>query len=411
MENRVIAKNMLWNSIGSFIHLFSQWLVTVLVVRLSGNYIDAGTLSLAVSITAVFSLIGCYSVRNYQVSDITNKFSDSEYVLHRIIFCLIANAGLLIFLIIMKYDMLTAITIFSYMMYRNCSIIIDVFSGIAQKRWRMDISGLSFIIRGVFELAAFCIIEYYFKNLLMAILAMTVVSSACMIFIDISGVKKLCTIKIESNLPAVKKLTVICFPLFCYGILANIIVAIPKIYFEFLFGKELLGYYTSIAAPTVIVQTVASYIFSPLVPIFSDYYLKKDKRFVSLFFKITAVILLVGTAAVIGSYFLGDWALSLVFGNSILKYSYLFIPAIILSLLTAMSWFAGTLLIVMRNNKYLILGSIIGVAVCIILTVFLIPSIGIDGINIVTISATTIQLLVFDTAMIILAKQNEGDGL
>ena len=39
-----IKQNMLWNSFGSITYLACQWLITILVVRLSSGYEAAGTL-------------------------------------------------------------------------------------------------------------------------------------------------------------------------------------------------------------------------------------------------------------------------------------------------------------------------------------------------------------------------------
>ena len=41
-----VKANMLWNSIGSMTYLACQWLITIVVVRLSSGYEDAGLLSL-----------------------------------------------------------------------------------------------------------------------------------------------------------------------------------------------------------------------------------------------------------------------------------------------------------------------------------------------------------------------------
>lgn len=395
MDNKMIAKNMAWNSIGSFLYSLSQWLITIMVIRLSDNYGNAGILSLAMSVTSVFSVIGYYSVRNYQISDIKNKFLDYDYILHRIIFCIFSNMTLIIFLAIMDYDISTKITIFVYMLYRDCEIIIDVFHGILQKFWRMNIIGISFLIRGIFGLLAFCVAEYLWDNLIWAIMAMVAVSLGCMILVDIVNVKKICNIKMKVDIRKIKELTLICFPLFCYSILTNVIVAIPKVRFEQLFGEELLGYYTSVVVPAVIIQAVATYIFNPLIPVFSQYYVKRDKKFLELFIKIIFTILTIGIFGIVLSQSFGRRALSLVFGKEILKYSYLLAPGMVLSITTALAWFAGTLLIVMRNNKCLILGSLAGTLICIVFTAFFVPYLKIDSINFVTMSAMFVEFLIF----------------
>ena len=64
-----VKKNILWNSIGTFVMFFCQWLMMVLVVRLSG-YADSGILSLSISCGNVFLIIAAFGVKTYQVSDV-----------------------------------------------------------------------------------------------------------------------------------------------------------------------------------------------------------------------------------------------------------------------------------------------------------------------------------------------------
>ena len=73
-----LKANMFWNSFGSIVYLGCQWLITILVVRLSTGYEDAGALALGMAVSNVFSPIGYFKVRTYQVSDVNNRFSSGD---------------------------------------------------------------------------------------------------------------------------------------------------------------------------------------------------------------------------------------------------------------------------------------------------------------------------------------------
>ena len=75
MESKSIATNILWNTFGNIVYLVCQWLLSVVVVRISGSYADAGVLTLAISTTNIFATLAAFSVRNYQVSDLSEKYS------------------------------------------------------------------------------------------------------------------------------------------------------------------------------------------------------------------------------------------------------------------------------------------------------------------------------------------------
>lgn len=53
-----IQKSIIWNSAGSMVYLITQWLISVLVVRLSGVE-TAGILTLAMSVNNVFTASLC----------------------------------------------------------------------------------------------------------------------------------------------------------------------------------------------------------------------------------------------------------------------------------------------------------------------------------------------------------------
>ena len=78
-----LKRNALYNSIGSLTYLLCQWLVNVLVVRL-GSYADGGMLTLAISVTNVFFVVATFSLRVYQASDVTGRFSASRYLSTRV---------------------------------------------------------------------------------------------------------------------------------------------------------------------------------------------------------------------------------------------------------------------------------------------------------------------------------------
>ena len=87
-----IGKNMAWNSFGSITYLACQWLITILVVRLSNGYEAAGALSLAMSVYNIFAPLALYRMYTYQVSDIKRENTAGEYFSLRIITSLIALA-------------------------------------------------------------------------------------------------------------------------------------------------------------------------------------------------------------------------------------------------------------------------------------------------------------------------------
>ena len=153
-EALTLKSNLIWNSVGNFIYLISQWLFTYLVTIALG-FEGAGIYSLAVSICTTFYTISAYGMRNYQASDISHEYADSTYVESRYLTSLIALVGCALFSLLTGYAWQTLCCIALYMLFKLTESVSDVYQGVVQLRMRMDYVGKSFIAKGVLELATF----------------------------------------------------------------------------------------------------------------------------------------------------------------------------------------------------------------------------------------------------------------
>ena len=64
MENRQeksVQQNMIYNTVGSLVYYFCQWVMTVLIVRMSG-FDDAGIVSRAMGVTAAPAIVGLFNI-------------------------------------------------------------------------------------------------------------------------------------------------------------------------------------------------------------------------------------------------------------------------------------------------------------------------------------------------------------
>ena len=368
-----IKESVFWNTWGSVIYLGVQWLQTILVVRLLG-YEDAGVFSLAMSVTNIFYSLSVYGIKNFQISDIDAKYSAGNYVLSR----MVTGAGSLflcsIFAIVNRYDTRQIICIIAYMVFKLSESFFDVFLGFYQKHWRMDYMGKSMTMRAVLMLFLFPTVLWMTKDLLLAIVFMTISVFAVILFYDLKNANQLEPIHILQNHPRIWPLLVECIPLAIYYILSTSIGSIPRYFLEIYEGSEKLGIYASVAAPTLIVQMASTYIFNPMVTVFSECYKENDKKkFLKTLWQCSGAVLGVSLVAIVGAKIFGRFGLRLLYGESILKYEYLLIPLIVCTITTALSWLFCGVLTVLRNFRSLLVGNGIATAASVGLSIILIP--------------------------------------
>ncbi|GBU10759.1 hypothetical protein AwErysi_03750 [Erysipelotrichaceae bacterium] len=384
----------LWNTWGNIFYLFCQWLLTILVIRIT-NFEMGGEFALAMNLSNIFFAFAIYGMRNFQVSDLANEYSDSTYIMSR--FFTICSAVLLacLFLGFFQYTPERFLIIISYVIFKMSEALFDIYSGIFQKKWRVDIIGKSLIIRGVLTTTIFIIALVFTKNLLFSIIAMALTSYACIYFFDMRHINKLTRISLKNAAVYVKPLLITCFPLAGYLLILSIIGTTPRFFLERYLGSQSLGIYSSIATPTLIVQTLVIQIFNPFITIFSEKFYEKDRKgFTTLLLKCLSLVGILAIFAFIGAFLLGDFALGILYGDKILPYTYLLLPLIFATILTALTWLLSGILTVVRSFKELVIINICSLLIAIISSQYFIQNFGLQGVNIATILPLLFQVVV-----------------
>lgn len=349
-EQLSVKANMLWNSVGSMTYLACQWLTTIVVVRLSsGSFDSAGLLSLAMSVVGIFGTFANYKMGTYQISDIKRENTLGEYMGFR---CLTLVGS---FAACMVYAWFTCaayalVTIALFYVFKAVGLLIDILHGEDQINRRMDYIGKSFMLQGVTTLAAFAVVYGFTQNLNVAIVAMLVAVTLVMVLFDIPHCRRFTRVTVNLSAKKVAFFLRTSLPAVVASVAASAIFTIPKQYLAVVSGDAALGIYSSVAAPALVIQMGAQYLYGPLLDIFPRLFFEGDtKGFLALLCKTVLGIVGVTIACAIVLEFIGAWALELLFGESIAPYVYLLQPIILSTAATAFLWFFGDLLITLRR--------------------------------------------------------------
>ncbi len=381
-EKLSVKANMLWNSVGSMTYLACQWLVTIVVVRLaSGAFDDAGVLSLAMSVVGIFGTFANYKMGTYQISDIKRENTVGEYMGFR---CLTLAGA---FIACMVYAALTCsvdalLTIALFYAFKAVGLLIDILHGVDQVNRRMDYIGKSFMLQGVSTLAAFAAIYAATQNLNAAIVAMLVAAAAVLVLFDLPHCQRFERVHLGVSRKKALFFLRTSLPAVIASVAASAIFTIPKQYLALRFGDASLGVYASVAAPALIIQMGAQYLYGPLLDIFPTLFFKGDRRgFIALLGKTVAGIVAVTVVCAIVLEFIGTWALELLFGETIAPYVYLLQPIILSTAATAFLWFFGDLLITLRNFWANFAGNVAAFVAVVPLTFFCVNEWGGNGVS------------------------------
>lgn len=382
-------RNIIWSSLGSIVDLGCQWLITILIVRLSSSYEASGIYSLATAIYGIFHPIAQYRMYTFHLSDIKREYSAGEYLAFNFITCGIALFGCLI------YSFATApsehlLSIVLYSTYRLVKVTIDVLHAEDQRNERMDYIGISLAAQGALSVVVFIALFSITQNLNIALIFMTLAVAAVGLYYDAPKTAIFDSLTIAIKWDKARHLLLFCLPIVAASLACSINPAIPKQYLLVSQGEESLGVYAAISAPVAIIQMGVNYVYYPLLGYFAQYWNDKLRgNFYKLLFKVTSIMICVGVFCSLGMAMFGGTLLSVILGPSIVEYLDLIFPMIACSLATAYMWFINDLLVSIRMFKWTTIGSLFSLFPTLLLTKPLVDSYGMNGVSLVLLASCT----------------------
>ncbi len=385
---------MLWNAAGNITYMGCQWVITVLVTVI-GGLTDAGVLSIAMSISATLQTLAAFGIRNFQVSDIRGQYTDSCYVSFRILTCAVTLPVCLSVALLGQYFGGQLVAVLWFMIFRLAECFSDVLHGIAQKNDRLDIAGKSFAMKGIGLLVCFLGVYLLTGRLNAGLACMAIFSCGVTLLYDLPSVRRLSDFSFAVPIKESMGLAKQTLPLCVYMFLSAAIATLPKLILERECGENVLGAYSSIFAPAMLLQAATGYLYIPFATTLAEQHAKSDHRsFLRLLMRITAVILAVFAVISVPAYLFGEFALVLVFGEELRAYVYLLIPILIVNLVISYLGLFSMAVIILRSFRVLLCGYAVGFAGAVLLPGPAIRYFGVNGTSYALIAAACAVILI-----------------
>ena len=389
-----IKSNTLWNLIGCIFYLGCQWLTTVLVVIFSTGYENSGALAFAMSIGNMFASISLFKIRTYQVSDIENRFSSSEYIGFRFATITLSMTLSALYLALIVDDSHIVAATLAFLIFKTDETFADVLYGIDQKHGRMDYIGKSQIIRGFATIVGFSAPLVVTGNLFFAIGGMTALCFLTTLLYDLTRASRFGKLGISLTKSRVIALGKACLLPTIANFCATSIVSVARQRYGIFAGDQMLGIYASIATPAVLIQAGATYLYSPLLGSLAKTMLLEDSaRFKRKFILVMLGLFATMTVATIVLTLCGPSVLKVVFGSGITDYTWTFPFALTATTSIATLLYVNDILIVARDNGTQIVANALALTITACASDALIRFFGMNGVNLTIILATIPAIL------------------
>lgn len=402
MENKIERKNVIWNIIGATTNSFTSLIFAIIATRINGVD-EAGIFSYAFATACIFYVIAVYAGRTFQVTDISGKFSDMDYIYHRIITCIIMMLGIVLFTTIKGYNLFKITVMVLLCLYRGVEAFSEAWYAILQKNKCLYQVGISMTIKAVGSVLLFFIVDYVTHNLILACTCIVIANLLGVIFYDIKNIRKVGIEKTAFNIKNIKSIFILGFFTFILTFLGIYLINASRYAIDDYLSNDLQTIFGIIIMPATFMGLLGQYIIQPCLIKITDYI--KNKEYINLrkiILSFIAIIVILGILVIIVAYFLEAPILKIIYGIELKPYFSSMMIIIVGSILYSLSTILSAVLIAMRKTFY---QSVIYFITSIIATVFAYIAVNKMGIVGASINYFVSMFIVAITFLIYIAFQ------
>lgn len=367
--------NMMSSGLNSIVSMLLLWVVTLL-----NGVSDAGIFSLGFSTSQMMLTIGNYGMRNYQATDVTNKYSIKVYEASRIVTNIIMMVSVLGFVWFEGYYFEKALITILLCLLKVTDAFDDVYGGYYQVKGRLDIAGKIMSIRIGAYVLGFILTLIFTHSLILSCLISIIISSIVLIVL-IHSTKIIIPLEKPSfQWNRIWNLLTECFPLCISAFLLIYMGNAPKYAIDTYLTAKDQAYYTYLFMPCFVTNLFVGFALQPLLVRLSKSWVHKEyRKFIKLCGLIFAGALIISTIIIIGGAILGCPILSIVFGVSLSAYTNVLVVLLIGGAFFAFAVIEQVILTVMRRQVYLLVGFGIASAIAMFISGILVKKFALLG--------------------------------
>lgn len=355
-EKDIQKSSVFWNMMSSGINSVVSMFLLLIVTRINGVE-DAGIFSLGFSTAQMMLTIGNYGMRNYQVTDLKNKYSMNIYLASRIMTNILMMLVVFVFVSVEGYYFEKAFVTVLLCLLKATDAFDDIYGGYYQKNGRLDISGKLMTIRIGFYVIVFCFVLLITRNLIIACMS-AIAASMLALCCLICSTRDLFKLEYpEWNVKKIMYLLRECFPLCISSFLLIYMGNAPKYAIDAYLSELDQACYNYLFMPCFVINLFVGFALQPLLVRMSQSWLHRQyKKFLRLCSVIFGGAIIIAVIIVVVGRAIGCQILSLVFGVELVRYIDVLTVLLIGGGFFAFAVIEQAILTVMRRQIYLLIG-------------------------------------------------------
>lgn len=352
VEKKKDKKNIIWNIIGATANAFNSLFFAIIVTRINGLN-DAGIFTYSFATACLLYIVGVYAGRIFQVTDISKENSDTDYLYHRIITCIVMMLVSIVFVRIKGYDWYKSTIFILLCSFRCFEAFAEVLYGVIQKNGDLYKVGISMFAKAIVAVVVFFIIDSITKNLILSCISIILINIVVMLLYDAKNIKKVQQTKTKYSNKAIFRLFRIGFFTFILTFLGNYLINAPRYAIDDMLVNDSQTIFGIIIMPATFMGLLGQYIIQPCLTKISDSIKNRQyKSLITIVRTLLIIIIVLGIFVTFVAWFLEVPVLELVYGVELDSYFDSMMIIILGSILYSLSTILSALLIAMRKTSY-----------------------------------------------------------
>ena len=362
-SNNVMRDSYIWNTLSASIYAMQSAIVLIVITHTTGLE-DAGIFSIAYAVASLMYYIGEYGVRKYQVSDINEEMSFTDYHSHRIVACALMLAVSLGYVangyFRLGYSPYKAYIVLVICLTKVVEAYSEVYFGRFQQVGRLDVSAKTNFYRIMVGVIGCIIALIVTKDMAVSMTVWLVLCIFALLTSNILVYKDFGTFELKFRCDKIKRIFIECFALFARYFLLLYVVNAPKYAIDACMSDVDQACYNFIFMPVFAIGMFANFIFNPILVKLAH---RWDENKINVFTRIVVrqifVIFGITLLAIAVALTIGPPILGILFNADLADYKTDLAILMIGGGMLALVNFFAVVVTVMRYQKHLITGYVV----------------------------------------------------
>ena len=404
------AGNFLWNAVGGVLNAGQSVFLLIVITRVCGLE-AAGIFSIAFATGNLFLYLGNYGVRNYQVSDLSEKYSFHDYLRHRLCTVLLMLAAAAVYTAWSaktgNYSHYKTLCVLAMCACKAVDCLEEVFEGRYQQKGRLDRSGKLVTFRLLVSIGGMIAVLLVTRDLLTAVwwgVFLAVAASALIIwrYRETAAFERT-----AFSFSGIAGLMRECFPVCAANFLSFYLINEPKYAIDAAMDETAQACYNFIAMPVFVIQLLNMFLYQPmLIRMTASWENGRRKEFLGYFGRICGALAMISAPILLAAWIFGIPVLSWLYATDLSALRTELLLIMTGGIFLAFNGFYCAVLTIMRKQREIPLTYLAGAVLSLVSTPVMVRESGIVGavLSFVLVMAAVAVLL---TAQFAFALRNK----